>query len=277
MRQQFFSACLVMALTTPAFSQYGGGLPQPPDSDVVVSPNDRQVNELYKRLVAQMPSTAALQDPNAAPTVHIHTNHTAAEKAITAKLNQPITFSYEGIGLSEVMQYIAESQQIPIVIEEDALNDEGIPLSEPIHFALAQIPIKSGLKIMLSPLGLTYVVEDNSLKITTITAADEKSMICFYDTRELGYILFTDFDVIINAIQSQTGDDYSWDAGGGVGSITAFPGGLLIKNTQKVHEQIADFFKLLEQQYAKPATSDEQNQYAPPKPQPDFAPPKPQN
>ena len=56
---------------------------------------------------------------------------------------------------------------IPIWIDKKALDDVGIGTDTPVTINLAGITLRSGLKIMLKELELTYVISDEVLKITT--------------------------------------------------------------------------------------------------------------
>jgi hypothetical protein len=49
-----------------------------------------------------------------------------------------------------------------------------VAIDEPINRTLSGITLRSAMKIILEPLGLTYIIEDEVMKITTIIAADEK-------------------------------------------------------------------------------------------------------
>ena len=69
------------------------------------------------------------------------------------------------------MEFLADLHNIPILVVDRVLDDEGIPTDEPINLVLAGIKLRSLLKIMLEDLGLTYIIEDEVMKITTLLDA----------------------------------------------------------------------------------------------------------
>jgi len=68
---------------------------------------------------------------------------------------------------------LADYHNIPIIIDETALEEEGIDTQEPINRVLSGITLRSALKIILEPLELTYVIEDEVMKITTEVKAED--------------------------------------------------------------------------------------------------------
>ncbi|MBW3542584.1 MAG: hypothetical protein KY476_20160 [Planctomycetes bacterium] len=110
-----------------------------------------------------------------------------AEVRIHAALQNPKGVDIEFIDqpLKEAMEFIEDAHGITIVIDERALQDEGIAMDEPLNYILSGVTLKSALNIMLRPLGLTYVFEDEVLKITTKVAADERLTTRVYDVSSL--------------------------------------------------------------------------------------------
>ena len=73
--------------------------------------------------------------------------------------------------LVEAMKFFKDTHSIPIVIDVPALLDEDIDFDEPITLELASISLEAALKLILEPLKLTFVIENEVLKITTKKAA----------------------------------------------------------------------------------------------------------
>ena len=67
-----------------------------------------------------------------------------------------------------------ETYQIPIIIDQRALDDSGMGSDRPVTISLRGISLRSVLKLMLSELDLTYVVHDPVLKITTPEGAAKR-------------------------------------------------------------------------------------------------------
>ena len=83
------------------------------------------------------------------------------------------------------MNYLEELHHIEIIIDEVALTDEGITLDKNVDLVLSGITLRSALRLLLEPLGLTYVIEDEVMKITTQTKADEKMSTRVYPVADL--------------------------------------------------------------------------------------------
>lgn len=110
-----------------------------------------------------------------------------AEEKIRAALVSPKGVDIEFIDtpLMDAADFIANSQGLSIIIDEQALQEAGVATDEPINRTLSGVSLASALKIILDPLELTYLVEDEVLKITTQAAADEKRFTRTYHT---GYL-----------------------------------------------------------------------------------------
>lgn len=104
--------------------------------------------------------------------VDLHKN-SPAEQRIFEELQKETEANFPDIPLSEVMTYFADLHNITILINSNDLGEEGLTPDEPVNVSLSGIKLKSALNIILKPIGLTYVVEDEVMKITTIVKSDE--------------------------------------------------------------------------------------------------------
>ncbi len=96
-----------------------------------------------------------------------------AEQRIFEELQKETEANFPDIPLSEVMTYFAELHNITILINSNDLGEEGLTVDEPVNVSLSGIKLKSAMNIILKPIGLTYLIEDEVMKITTIVKADE--------------------------------------------------------------------------------------------------------
>jgi hypothetical protein len=87
--------------------------------------------------------------------------------------------------LKDAMDFLADAHDITIIMDEQALTEEGVAIDEPLNRTLSGITLRSALKIILEPLGLTYVIEDEVMKITTIIAAEDKLSTRVYPVGDL--------------------------------------------------------------------------------------------
>ena len=116
--------------------------------------------------------------------VDLHKSSTA-EKKIIAALDDQTTLNFVDTPLVDAIQFIAQQHEIPIIVEQLALDDAGIPSDEPMNLVLSGITLRSGLKILLQDLQLTYVIEDEVMKITTVDLANERLSTRVYPVGDL--------------------------------------------------------------------------------------------
>lgn len=143
--------------------------------------------------------------------VDLHKQSTA-EKKIVAALDDQTTLNFVDTPLVDALQFIAQQHEIPIIVEQLALDDAGIPSDEPMNLVLSGITLRSGLKILLQDLQLTYVIEDEVMKITTVDLANERLSTRVYPVGDLV--------VQLNAMQLGGGG-----IGGGIGGQALGGGG----------------------------------------------------
>lgn len=108
-----------------------------------------------------------------------------AEERIQRALDETTTVEFIDTPLVDAMDFIADLHDIMIILNEPRLLEEGISTDTPITQVLSGISLRSALKIILEPEGLTYVIEDEVMKITTQIDADEKLSTRVYPVGDL--------------------------------------------------------------------------------------------
>lgn len=96
------------------------------------------------------------------------------EQKIAAALSQLTSVKFQDTPLHDVATHISRVHGFPVVVEPLALDDAGIPSDEPITLSVSGVTLQSILKLLLQDLQLTYLIEDEVLKITTIDLAQER-------------------------------------------------------------------------------------------------------
>lgn len=99
-----------------------------------------------------------------------------AERRIRDALDQETSLQFVDTPLRDCLEIIGEMHNITIFPDERALDDAGISTDEPIALFISDVRLRSALKIMLEklPEPLTWVIEDEVMKITTLLEAEEK-------------------------------------------------------------------------------------------------------
>jgi hypothetical protein len=236
-----------------------------PWSTLVVSQTGDNHDALGALLIAvrkaqrSMASTAG-QEVNYAPVRVGPELQAAAHAKIEQALDAAAEFEFNATPLQEVTQFLAETYQIPVLIDRRALDDVGMGSDTPVTISLKGVSLRSALHHLLHEFDLTYVITNEVLKITTPEDAEDSLQTVVYpvadlvaagrpvqnpgDSRSDDY----DYDTVIETITTTIEPD-SWDEVGGAGVIEPLsPWRLLaISQTEEVHEEIAALLKTLRQ------------------------------
>jgi hypothetical protein len=108
-----------------------------------------------------------------------------AEIKIRGTLEKPTEVNFNEQPLEEAIRYLAEYHGIDIWIDKTALLDEGTALDQPVTLQLSGATFRSTLKLLLEPLNLTWLIEDEVMKITTTVKASEKLSTRVYPVADL--------------------------------------------------------------------------------------------
>ena len=91
-----------------------------------------------------------------------------AEAIIQKKLTTQVKASFQNQPLSLVLDSLAKQADVPLHIDMVGLESEGVRSDTPVTMNLDQsISLKSALKLLLGPLHLDSVVQDEVLKVTS--------------------------------------------------------------------------------------------------------------
>jgi type II secretory pathway component GspD/PulD (secretin) len=115
----------------------------------------------------------------------ISTRKTEAERKIESQLYHNINMNFNNLPLGKILDDLATTEGINIVPDENALGEQGITLEQPLSIKLDNISLKSGLKLLLDKAKLTYVIEDDVLKVTTKEHARGKMKLVPYQVTDL--------------------------------------------------------------------------------------------
>ena len=98
----------------------------------------------------------------------------AARRRIESRLKRVISADFQDTPLEEVLDVIGQKIGAQIRIDKGALQDEGITIDTQITLQLANLPAATIVTESLEPHGLTTIIENEMLKVTTQVRADEK-------------------------------------------------------------------------------------------------------
>ncbi len=98
-----------------------------------------------------------------------------AEKTVEAKIRRALLdrgeVHFNGTPLSTVIKIFGAQFDIPILIDTKALQERKLTIDEPVTIELPVVSVQSALNLILEPLELTFVIENEVLMITSKFAA----------------------------------------------------------------------------------------------------------
>ena len=108
-----------------------------------------------------------------------------AEERLRLKLREPTEVDFLDTPLRDCLAYLKDHHWMQIWPDEQALTDEGVAIDTPVTLSLKGVPLETALNLLLTPLQLDYVFEDEVLKVTTRAETVEMFSAEFYSVRDL--------------------------------------------------------------------------------------------
>ena len=113
------------------------------------------------------------------------TGTSPSEARIVNALDDEAIMEFFDVTLVEVADQLSQRHNIPIFIDEAALEDVGLSSDTTVNINLRGITLRSGLRLMLNAKGLTYFIKDEVLKITTPERAENEMVTRVYPVGDL--------------------------------------------------------------------------------------------
>ncbi len=263
-----FTALSASALLATALGVYGlgvftygqeeggtqGGAAERGNKTVVLKADDPLADSPAVAATVRGLQQRASQAANKPPEIGSSPTREAAERILSA-LDEQTVLEFKLTTLKEAFDYIAELHNIPILIDENALDDLGLATDEQISFDSGGVSLQSALHLILEPLGLDYTIRDEVLMITSASVAAAELDTRVYDLAGIvpgvGDALPAE-DIIKMLIQTTTPD--AWEEWGGPGVAIGVPqdsSKMIVSQSQRVHEEVVDFLYQLRRAYAK--------------------------
>ena len=172
----------------------------------------------------------------------------ATEERARAALGHVRRFKFYETPLHNVVEFLS-ADITPILLNAKRLEESGVMIDVPITCDLPPAPLATQLNLVLEPLGLTYVIRDEMLQITTLEDAEEQLETRFYDVRplihsDLGAYTGPELEELVTSLIEPN----SWDWSGGRGSVELFRGMWAVSHVPKIHSRIERLLRTLELQ-----------------------------
>jgi len=105
---------------------------------------------------------------------------------IQRKLKTPVSLKFRDRPLSEVLEQLAKLAAVNLHLDPEGLQEEGVSSDTLVTIDLTQdISLKSALNLILEPLHLSYVIQDEVLKITSEQLRDGVTYPVTYNVADL--------------------------------------------------------------------------------------------
>jgi len=155
---------------------------------------------------------------------------------------------FREIPLPDVMDFLSRKYEVPILIDDWALENEGIALDTTITGSVAEVRLPTALRQILRQLDLTWVIRHEVIVITRPFERDCPFRTAFYPIRDLvspdrgepKEQLRKHAEQLCEAMMATVAPE-SWIENNGYGSIAALPHppALVVSQSDDAHAQIA--------------------------------------
>lgn len=109
----------------------------------------------------------------------------ASQQKLAKTLSERTEIAFTDSPLTDSLDYLKDYHQTVIVVDVHALEVEGVDPSTPITLQVFGIALRSALKLMLDPLELTAVHQNEVILVTTKAAASQKLVTRVYPVPDL--------------------------------------------------------------------------------------------
>ena len=172
---------------------------------------------------------------------------------IRKALDDKTSFDFKKAPLGDVVSQLGTKHQIEILLDAKALEDASLCIETEVTCNRHGVSLHSALRSMLRPMGLSYIIRDESLVITTADSAQNELTTKVYPVSDLltgprRLARGNNFQQLIETITSTIGPT-TWDEVGGPGGIQQFSNArsLVVSQTDEMHEQIGELLTALRQ------------------------------
>jgi hypothetical protein len=173
---------------------------------------------------------------------------TAKEIALLKALNAPIKVRFKESPLQDAVDYLSTLTDLPIVLDKPSLDELGLTYGTPVTFAIkGPVATRTALRAILSGLGLTFVVQDGVVVVTSVAKARTMMSVKVFFVGDLtidpayGGILgeLLNAQLLMQTIMATVEPD-SWEVRGGPGVIRYYPPthSFIVRQSAEVHAML---------------------------------------
>lgn len=184
------------------------------------------------------------------------------EQRINERLQTKITLSFKNAPLKEVISQIAKQAELNIVLDSAGLEEVGETTKTPVTLNLDQVRISTALRLLLEPLQLDHVVQNEVLRVTSRQRAEGALVIVTYPVTNLAWRdndLPSDLADLCDLLMSMV-EPNSWEIAGGPATVrgNATTRCLVVRQTHANHARIRELLESLRKLSTEKSTSNAQ-------------------
>ena len=139
-------------------------------------------------------------------------------------MTESTEIDFVDLPLSDAIRVLGDLHKLAIIIDKETLSGGGIATDLPVNLHVSEVSLRSGLKLLLEPLQLDYVIKNEVLLITTREKADEFMETRVYNVARISHLTPRELAEIIVGGSGADGHGGGFATGGGAGAGTV-PGG----------------------------------------------------
>jgi hypothetical protein len=166
----------------------------------------------------------------------------AREQRILNALSEPTEVSFTDTPLEECLNYLKELHHIEIWIDKQALTDEGVNSDQPVTLQMSAIALRSTLKLILEPMGLTYIAEDDVMKITAQSKAGESISTRTYPVGDL-FRTREDANELVESLEAGMGLPAKKKRGRSLLTVSVTCGAIIARLSGSQHDQMLQLIR----------------------------------
>jgi hypothetical protein len=126
---------------------------------------------------------------------------TEAEKTILRALDAPISVTFEGSTFEAAIDYLQTLSGVTILVDKKTLEDAGYSYDTPINVKMRRVSLRTVLRKVLGEVGLTYIVEKETIHVFTPKEARERMTVRTYYLGDLAGLADIQLGPVFGAAQ----------------------------------------------------------------------------
>lgn len=158
------------------------------------------------------------------------------------KLDENVSVKFESTPLAAIVQKLSQQTGVDIRLDLHTLRSEKIREREPVSITVVDRKLQTVLNVLQSKLGLSWILRDGVMWITTVHEASKHAKTAVYDVRDLCRDA-DEANSLTEALLNKTGGPWE-DVGGEGGTILSpKPGMLVIVATESAHREVLNLLE----------------------------------